>query len=275
MKSSSSTGTPASAESAIGALLAEMGDEIVLAEVHLRRGADGFELRHAADRASEASGLRTLAVAELRALAQTTERGAFRPIKAAPTLRRGWRVWARTPGDVERALDQLYPGGLADWRAARQDPPPVTDYREFTGRQTGMYRITTSLTDEQAARMIRAACDARFCLKRRLWTVGGLPADAASEKSAIPCLEPCAVLLEFARQAAKIEREPAMRVMLAPSEIETLRAALEMALSAGERAGGGERIADFGAAGNPRRLRMLLEKSGTWTTSGSGESGGV
>ncbi len=103
--------------------------------------------------------------------------------------------------ELEAALQHLYPGAITDWFAAQAQPAPVTHYREFTDRQTGMYRVTTMLSDEQAAVMARACCHRRFCLKRRLWTVGSLGPEASGEKSLIPCLEPCAILLEFARKA--------------------------------------------------------------------------
>ena len=120
-----------------------------------------------------------------------------------PNLRAGWLCRAASDAELEAALDQLYPGAIADWFAAHQPLPPVTHYRDFTARQSGMYRITTMLADAQAAQVTRVCCDARHCLKRRLWTAPGLAPDAADAKSLIPCLEPCAVMLEFARKAVR------------------------------------------------------------------------
>jgi hypothetical protein len=103
------------------------------------------------------------------------------------------------------ALNGLYPGALADWFAAQAPNPPVTNYRDCTARQSGMYRITAKLGDTQAAAVIGHTCDAAHCLKRRWWTVAGTEPDQAGLKSIIPCLEPCAVLLEQARKAAREE----------------------------------------------------------------------
>jgi hypothetical protein len=134
----------------------------------------------------------------------------------------------------------------------------VTHYREFTERQTGMYRVTTMLNDGQAAQMTRACCHRRFCLKRRLWTVGGLPTDNSGEKSLIPCLEPCAILLEFARKAWRIEQENEAPLATAASvELESLQSALEVALNAPSSV---EREADFNSPTNPRRLQLAIEK---------------
>jgi hypothetical protein len=183
-------------------------------------------------------------VGVLRALAQFTTGGAFRPLKAAPNLRRGWRASAADDDALELALNHLYPGAVADWFAARANPPPVTSYREFTARQTGMYRITTMLTDGVAAAAIRACCHADSCLKRRLWTVEGLAPDAAEEKSAIPCLESCAIMLEFARKVARLEQEEKGPILPPPG------ADANVAES------------DFDSPNNLRRVRFAVEKAG-------------
>jgi hypothetical protein len=217
----------------------------------------GFELRHFDDRERPAETLRELRPGDLRALAQFTAGGGFRPLKSAPNLQRGWV--ARVPGDaeLELAVNQLYPGAVADWFASQSPQPPVTDYREFTGRQTGMYRLTTMLSDPQAAQVTRACCHKSFCLKRRLWTVTGAAPEAVEEKSLVPCLEPCALLLELARKAMRIEQEEQMKLELSPAEAATLAAALRIALSHPDPAA---READFDSPTNPRRLQLLLEK---------------
>ncbi|MEI7728838.1 MAG: DR2241 family protein [Verrucomicrobiota bacterium] len=185
---------------AMTALGRQIGPELTMAEVLICPQETGFELRHLKNAAAPATELNTLAVADLRKLAQSTEQCAYRPLHAAPDLRQGWRCYAASEGELEQALNHLYPGAVADWFAAQTSNPPITHYREFTARQTGMYRRTAQLSDEQAARVIRACCHPKACLKRRLWTVAGLKPDSAAEKSLIPCLEPCAVLLDQARK---------------------------------------------------------------------------
>jgi hypothetical protein len=257
---------------ALAAFSAAIRPELPLAQVRVRRLAAGFELRHINDREAGDDTLRPVSAGELRALASHTATGEFRPIKAAPNLRAGWLCRVASDAELERALEQLYPGAIADWFAAQQPMPPVTHYREFTGRQTGMYRITTMLTDPQAARVIRACCEARFCLKRRRWTVDGLAPDAAEAKSLIPCLEPCAVMLEFARKAVRIEQEEDKPTLtLAPSEVASLLAALDTALA---HPPAGQREADLSAADNPRRLQLLrgkLQGFAPVATEGGGE----
>lgn len=246
------------ANPALDAFLAELGESKVVAQVLIQLEGNGFKLRHISDEAKDADTLTPVALDGLRALAQNTASGAFRPIKAAPNLRTGWISNPRTTAELGASLDHLYPGFVADWFAAKQPNPPVTHYRPFVERQTGMYRITAMLDDTQAARAIRACCGERFCLKRRLWTAPGLTPDAAENKSIIPCLEPCPVLLEFARKAMRIEQEEKVEVKLSPSELETLKAALNASADHAENAG--DREADFSSATNPRRVALLLEK---------------
>ena len=242
---------------ALTAFLAQFPGEVALAQVLLRRRASGFELRHTEDGDVADDALKLLATSELRTLAQVTATGAFRPLKSAPNLRRGWRWLAAGEAELETALNLLYPGALADWLAAQSASPPVTHYRAFTERQTGMYRITTMLDDAAAERVARAGCDRRFCLKQRLWTVGALATDSVAAKSLIPCLEPCAILLELARKAVRIGQEDAVTLALALDDGATILAALEGALA---RPDPGAREGDTGSPANPRRLLLTLEK---------------
>ncbi len=192
---------------ALIAFVTRLGNELTFGQVLIRRSGSGFELRHVSEREAAPESLRAVALSELRLLAQFTASGVFRPLKAAPDLAAGWRSVIPTEAALETALNHFYPGALADWFAAQSTRPPVTHYRASTQRQTGMYRIAHLLTDEQAAQTIRVTCAPAACLKQRLWSVTGLTPDAAEGKSVIPCLEPCAILLEAARKAARAEQE--------------------------------------------------------------------
>jgi hypothetical protein len=246
------------ANAAWDAFLGEIGNELLLGQVLIRRRGRGFELRHLTDHDAPAERLRPIAETDLRDLVQFTATGAFRPLKSAPNLPSGWTLQVPDAPRLEWALNQCYPGAIADWHAARSESPPVTGFREFTGRQTGMYRITAGLSDEQAALVIRAGCHKEHCLKRRLWSGGNLGMDSAEAKSIIPCLEPCALLLEFARKCMRIEQAEQQRPLTLSSEdAATIVSAIERALEQSEP---GLREADFNAPGNPRRLRRVLEK---------------
>lgn len=228
---------------ALAAFVASFDREIVFGQVCLQRAGGGFEIRHIIDREMAAEALRTVPENEIRSLAQYSAGGTFRALKSTPNLKSGWRIVCRDAAALGDAVNKIYPGAVADWFAAQSPEPLVTSYRDFTARQTGMYRVTTSLDDCTAAAGIRACCHKDFCLKRRLWTVGGLPAETSAEKSLIPCLEPCAVMLEFARKIVRWEQEGGLQTAAvgAPGE-------------AGDM--------DFDAPSNPRRQRFLLEKQG-------------
>jgi hypothetical protein len=241
----------------LSAWIAALPEEIVFGQALVQRAGRGFGLRHVADRQAAAETLQPLKVEDLRGWAQFTERGLFRPLKSAPTLRRGWRATAADAPALGLCLHHLYPGAVADWFAAQVPAPPVTSYREFTGRQTGMYRITTMLNDPVATTVICACCHPDSCLKRRLWTVGQFPPDAPAQKSFIPCLEPCAILLEFARKAARWEQEAAARPAPTPAEIERLR---QEAVQRLQQPNLDLPECDFDAPNNPRRLRFILER---------------
>jgi hypothetical protein len=241
---------------ALKAFVAQLGGEFLFAQVLIQRNAAGFELRHVEDRARPETELTATPPGQAREIAQFTALGEFRPLKSAPNLKSGWRMRVPDSAALELTLNQFYPGALADWFAAQSPAPPVTNYREFTGRQSGMYRITAMLDDMQAARVITACCSAEFCLKRRLWTEADHPADAAAAKSLIPCLEPCALLLEFARFAMRTgqDEKAGLPSPVGESGTETLAATTSTPAA-------GSREADFSSPGNPRRLRWLQEKS--------------
>src|ERR1700742_4796910 len=138
---------------ALQEFVANIGGELLMAQVLIRRDGAGYELRHADDSIAAAESLRVIRLDEARALAQFTTTHEFRPLKSAPNLQCGWRIAAKDATELEIALSHLYPGAVADRYAARSANPPVTHYREYVTRQTGMYRITAMLTDEQAAQV--------------------------------------------------------------------------------------------------------------------------
>ena len=244
------------ANPAIEKFVSAIGDALALAQVVIARTAAGFELRQIDDRGLPADQLRTVPVSELRGLAQKTATGAFRPLKSSPNLQRGWRADVSGPVELEAALRDLYPGAVADWFAVHAGIPYVTDYRPFTERQSGMYRVTATLTDTEAAQVVRACCPKQFCLKQRLWTVPGLTPDSVDAKSLIPCLEPCAVFLELARTAARINQ--AGRISISSEDAAIALASLQASL--GHPDHNEVREADCASPRNPRRMQLAMER---------------
>jgi hypothetical protein len=239
------------------ALLEEHTPPWTWIQVLIEPDAIGFTLRHVDDAGAPPDPLRPLRPEQLAAWAELTESGAFRPNKAAPTLRRGWICTVANKTGLETALEDLYPGTLADWYAARNDPQAALPFRTFINRQTGMYRSVRTVTDVQAAEITRTACHAQFCLRRRLWEVPGLDPDPAEAKSQVPCLDPCGLYLEFARRCSKIAQEPFSSVDLHPGEWASVEAALTRLI---ENPPTDIREGDTANPLNTRRLHFVRER---------------
>src|SRR4051812_26896503 len=104
---------------AIKAFVAQFESEFLLAQVLIHRDGKKFLLRHVDDRGVETTSLRQVVLEDLRQLAQFTSAGIFRPLKSAPSLMRGWNCRLADEADLEFALNQIYPGAIADWFAAQ------------------------------------------------------------------------------------------------------------------------------------------------------------
>ena len=242
---------------AVEALIQWLPPQKVFGEVTIRVVGTTFTLCHKDDASTAEEKLTTCNLEGLRDLAAHTAQGEFRPLKTAPNLRHGWTAAANGPAELETALNQLYPGAVADWYAVRTGQPPITDFRPFVDRQTGMYRTAAMLSDANAAEAIRASCDGRVCVRRRLWTIDGLEQDPAAMKSVIPCLEPCALALELARRAMRLEQEEKVTVRLSVGDLSTLAASLDLALA---HPNPGVREGDSAHPANTRRILLLKEK---------------
>jgi len=135
-------------------------------------------------------------------VARHDDEGKYRPLKSAPNLRHGWKIVLSGLPALRHALDSLYPAALGNWRAwLRRELAPVP-LRSTLGRQTGMYRITATLTDGQAEGIERSLC-APGCLRLRLWHDAGNP--SAEPDCSIPllCGEACNIFIAAARTAVK------------------------------------------------------------------------
>ncbi|MBV8899606.1 MAG: hypothetical protein JOY92_05790, partial [Verrucomicrobia bacterium] len=183
-----------------------------------------FTLQHQADARGglgvDAVPHRFAAAEEVRDWVRYDAAGNYRPLKGAPTLRRGWSFQTRSSQDLRRALDFIYPGALANWLAERSGKLRVTNLRQTLERQTGMYRVTRKITDEAADRMIGGFCRSDTgCLRTILWRIDAarpvttLPAqkfDPDSDQlgragACVPflCAEPCNLLVAEARAVVK------------------------------------------------------------------------
>jgi hypothetical protein len=243
--------------------------EIVRTGVHVRFGPlslswqnAGVDLRQCQDAAAADGSLRCVDGQDLRALAQGDALGRFRPNKAAPNLVRGWHHLAADPAALERSLDDLLPGGLPDWHAVQTGAAQAVSWQEFADRQSGMYRQVSSLLEPEAEQVARAGCHASCCLRRRLWRVGDREHETAAEKTLVPCLEPCALVLEWARREQKAcASDERAQVTLNQGELDLLDRLFDLAIGNSDPL---LREGDLAEPLNPRRVLMLREKLLPW-----------
>jgi hypothetical protein len=194
-----------------------------IGEILIRRARSGFELRHCED--AERVDLETFALAsEARKLALYDSTAAFRPLKTAPNLARGWRLVVPDVAALREALDNFYPamvGVLRDWESGSL---PITPLCETLARQSGMYAVTRKITDARADEVIGGFCNSKTgCLKSILWRISAeTPVTSLPEEKFQPrrisgpqaelpllCHEACNLLVGRIREAVKADAKAA------------------------------------------------------------------
>lgn len=174
-----------------------------IGQVTIRHVALGWELRHVAD--AERNDLTPYEAPEAaRHIANLDESGAFRPLKTAPDLVRGWRLVLPDARSVRSALDYLYPAMAGVWLSHLNGTLNSVPLRETLTRQTGMYRITQTISDADARTTIDRFCSG--CLKQRLWEIAGPnPTPPQINPQSIPllCHEACNLLVAEIRKVVK------------------------------------------------------------------------
>ena len=195
-----------------------------MGEVAINRVSEGgFVLCHRDDLGRGGSEDFSIANDAIR-IAKFDDAGNYRPLKTAPNLCHGWRLNIVDVTELRRALDYFYPGRLAVYSAWKRDRLKATPLRETLERQSGMYRVAGKISDERLNVVVAETCRSDGgCLRTILWkrnAYGTVPStllpvqkyDAAVDQTgrgenALPliCQEVCAVLVEAARKAVKLE----------------------------------------------------------------------
>ena len=110
---------------------------------------------------------------DARALANHDDTGCYRPLKSAPNLRHGWQLEIADDEQLFLAIELLYPAMLGIWSARESGGLEVVPLRETLNRQSGMFAITSQITDETALEVVRGCCRSDgACLKTILWGMG-------------------------------------------------------------------------------------------------------
>jgi sirohydrochlorin cobaltochelatase len=191
-----------------------------LGELEFAETSNGYILYHSADRNSLPDARIYRAVEDARQIAKYDSTGAYRPLKGAPNLPRGWLIELSDIDNLKKALDFFYPGAIGTWLAYQAGTAQPVCLRQTLNRQTGMYRVTRKLTDDQAQKLVAEACrsDSR-CLRTIMWGIEEdrspdfLPSSKSDpavdqtdrNRAALPflCLEACNLLVAAARTSMK------------------------------------------------------------------------
>jgi sirohydrochlorin cobaltochelatase len=161
----------------------------------------GYELRHQADAGRD--DLRELSsLNDLRELVRLDEEGAFRPLLAAPNLRRGWSFPARHEANLREALDLLYPAEAANAALWRANVLGITPWCETAERQTGRFRVVRELPEAALRELVTDICE-QGCLKCRLWPPAEMPMESAHDEIPLFCPEACNYFVGKAREKLK------------------------------------------------------------------------
>jgi sirohydrochlorin cobaltochelatase len=145
-----------------------------------------------------------------RDIATLDTSGAFRPLKSAPNLKRGWQLDLADDEALRSALDFLYPSALAFMEHARKGTLHPVTLRETLGRQTGMYRFANTIWDEQAQQVVAEICHPGKCLRCITWrlddkqlAVAKVPPPRSDDELPILCVEACTLVVSAARMVAQ------------------------------------------------------------------------
>ena len=182
---------------------------------------DGFVLTHRDD--ASRNGLLLLEHAEdASEIARFDDAGNYRPLKTAPNLRHGWRLVLPDVAALRISLDLFYPGRLAAFLAWEQSALATTPLRATLERQTGMYRASAKISDDEADTLVGNFCRSDGgCLRTILWKCDengavastGLPSEKFDPRHdqtglgapVIPllCQEACNLLVAEARKIVR------------------------------------------------------------------------
>lgn len=176
-----------------------------IGQLHLSREGEEYRICHIEDRGRNDLQEYTTASAALE-IVLYDDAGIYRPLKTAPNLKHGWLLRLAGFRELRYALDYLYPAALGNWRALLAGKLLPVSLRETVNRQTGMYRISGKITDEQGQFLVETLCRPG-CLRQILWAIPpDVPHPPFSPKPGeIPllCGEACNIFVACARKVVK------------------------------------------------------------------------
>ena len=191
----------------------------------------GFILCHREDVGR--TDLKNYEIDDALEVAKFDDARSYRPLKTAPTLRHGWKIFARDLLQVERVIEAIYPGRLAVLHAFKSGQVTTTSLRETLNRQSGIYRVARKISEQEIDGLVGDFCRSDGgCLRTILWKRDAsdkipsskLPSEkfdpavdqylspkklrsapAATESIPLLCQEACNLLVAACRDAVKTE----------------------------------------------------------------------
>jgi sirohydrochlorin cobaltochelatase len=202
-----------------------------IGQVEIVSSEEGFVLCHRDDVGR--TDLRNYEINDALEVAKFDDAGSYRPLKTAPNVRHGWKIFARDFLQVEKIIDAIYPGRIAVLHAFKSGQLTTTSLRETLNRQSGMYRVAAKISDEQIDGLVGNFCRSDGgCLRTILWKRDAsnkipssrLPSEKfdpavdqylspkklrsatpATESIPLLCQEACNLLVAACRDAVKME----------------------------------------------------------------------
>ncbi len=164
-----------------------------------------------------------------RELVRHDEKGRYRPLKTAPTLRTGWAFPDLGPEALVETVEFVYPATIANWYREREEELDVSHWHETVERQTGIYGVVKTWDRQEGHEHVNwvaeACCADSQCLKRREWEYDDeTDLDVDGGNGEFPCREPCSMVISAARRWTKLEAEESQtyEFELTPSEKEQI-----------------------------------------------------
>jgi sirohydrochlorin cobaltochelatase len=118
----------------------------------------------------------------------------FRPVATLKPLPRGWIFKANSNEQICAVIDLVYPGILAEWASNRQAGYQSNSLDGVLGRQTGMYKKLSQLSNAQIGSVGQHTCNHCVCLPYWYWSGDEdqlLDTLRLGKSRKLPCYEPC------------------------------------------------------------------------------------
>ena len=126
--------------------------------------------------------------------------GRYRPLPGLRNLPENWHARFSSIEDFSAALDAVYPLAQRHTGLYEDGSLSITSMEELFARQEGRYAIARELSSRGRELARAILCGA--CVRVPLWAGPG-----CIENGAIPCPEPCSVMLSLCREAALWEQD--------------------------------------------------------------------